>query len=255
MGALIDAIGRDLILSISIVFCRIGACIMIMPGLSSARIPVRPRLFLAFGISIVLLPLLAPEARTMGADVQPLRLVQMMVSETLAGLMIGTLGRMFFLALETMAAAMAYYIGLSSNLGTAIDESLPLPALATLFTLTATMLIFAGDQHYEMLRGLASSYKIMPMGAPFSPQFALVQLVDTMARAFLIALQVSGPFVIYAIVVNLALGLVNKVTPQVPVYFISLPFVVAGGVFLLFFTIRQILFVFMTSFSQWLVTG
>ena len=35
------------VLAAFVVFCRIGACIMLMPGLSSPRIPVRARLFVA----------------------------------------------------------------------------------------------------------------------------------------------------------------------------------------------------------------
>jgi flagellar biosynthetic protein FliR len=50
-------------------------------------------------------------------------------------------------------------------------------------------------------------------------------------------------------------GVANKLTPQIPVYFISLPFVIAGGMFLLYFTIGEFLRLFISSFSDWLATG
>ena len=41
----------------------------------------------------------------------------------------------------------------------------------------------------------------------------------------------------------------------IPVYFISLPFVIAGGLFVLYFTIGEFLGVFVESFSLWLANG
>lgn len=247
-------VGGDLVLSAGIVFCRIGACLMLMPGLSSARVPVRARLFVALLVSAALLPSVIPDAKSIGAEASPLALARVMASETLIGALIGTLGRIFFLALETLATAMAYAIGLSANLGGAIDESLPLPALASLFTLGATMLLFATDQHLEILRGLVASYRAMPIAAGFDSRHALVEVADTLSMAFTVALRVASPFIVYGLIVNLALGLVNRMVPQVPVYYISLPFVVAGGLYLLLAAIRPALDAFMVGFSQWLAS-
>ena len=245
-------LGGDSVLAGFIIFCRIGACLMLMPGISSARVPVRSRLFIALLVTAALLPVLMPEARRIGQDVSPLALVRVMASETLIGALIGMLARIFFLALETLATSIAYNIGLSANLGGTIDESLPLPALASLFTLGATMLLFASDQHWEILRGLVASYRAMPIAAGFDNRHALVEIGDTLSASFGVALRVSSPFMLYALIVNLALGLVNRMVPQVPVYYISLPFVVAGGIYLLALSIRQSLDAFMVAFSQWL---
>ena len=251
-GLAASLFGADLVLGGFIVFCRIGACLMLMPGVSSARVPVRARLFIALLVTAALLPVLLPEARRIGMDMPPFLLLRLMTGETLTGALIGTLARLFFLALETLATSIAYNIGLSANLGGTIDESLPLPALASLFTLGATMLIFATDQHLEILRGLVASYGAMPIAAGFDSRHALVAIADTLTAAFGVALRVSSPFILYALIVNMALGLVNRMVPQIPVYYISLPFVVAGGLYLLVLSIRQSLDAFLVAFSQWL---
>jgi flagellar biosynthesis protein FliR len=61
--------------------------------------------------------------------------------------------------------------------------------------------------------------------------------------------------VIYALVVNLALGLVNRLTPQVQIFFVATPFVAAGGLFLLCFTIKPAIEVFLIGFATWLTRG
>ena len=50
-------------------------------------------------------------------------------------------------------------------------------------------------------------------------------------------------------------GIANKLTPQIPVYFISLPVVLAGGFILLYFTIGESLRLFMMGFMGWLARG
>jgi flagellar biosynthesis protein FliR len=54
-------------------------------------------------------------------------------------------------------------------------------------------------------------------------------------------LRLASPFLVYALIVNLMLGLINKLTPQIPVYFVSLPFVLTGGLLLLYFAIPALL--------------
>jgi flagellar biosynthetic protein FliR len=70
-----------------------------------------------------------------------------------------------------------------------------------------------------------------------------------------LALQISSPFVVYGIIINLLFGFANKMIPQIPVYFISLPFVLAGGFLLLYFTVSEFLTLFMAGFMNWLVRG
>ena len=48
-------------------------------------------------------------------------------------------------------------------------------------------------------------------------------------RVVRLALRIASPYVIYALIVNLALALINRLTPQVQVFFVATPFVVAGG--------------------------
>ncbi|WP_274532005.1 flagellar biosynthetic protein FliR [Bartonella bovis] len=55
--------------------------------------------------------------------------------------------------------------------------------------------------------------------------------------------------------INIGIGLVNKLTPTIPVYFISLPFIVAGGVFLLYFLIPELLHFFSLELQNWLNKG
>ena len=53
----------DTVLLVFLLFCRIGGCLMLMPGFSSARVPVQVRLFIAVAVTLALTPLLLPALR------------------------------------------------------------------------------------------------------------------------------------------------------------------------------------------------
>lgn len=250
-----NAAAPDLVLVAFVVFSRVGACLMLAPGLSSARIPVQVRLLVAVALSLALTPLLLDELKPQVAGGAPLDLFRVLAAEGLVGAMIGLLARLYFVALETMAMAMAMAIGLTSNLGAPINEDDPLPAVSTLLTLAATALLFLTDQHLVLFRGLAASYRAMPVHDGFAPQFALVQLVNAAAQSFMVALRIGSPFLIFSLALNVAFGLANRMIPALHTYFLAQPFLLIGGLLLLMFTIKPLLEVFMTAFSHFLATG
>ncbi len=251
-GAILDP---NLTLATFILFCRIGGCLMLMPGISSAQIPMQIRLFIAVAVTLSLAPLLLDQAplRSLGAD--PVPVLRLIVFETLIGGLIGLLGRMFFLALETMAVGAATLLGMANPFGIDIEPNQSLPPLASFVTMSATAVIFITDIHWEVLRGLAASYHAIPLGADFNSGFSLRQVASTLGETFRVALRVCSPFFIYAILVNLAMSLINRLTPQIAIFYMATPFVIAGGLLLLYFSVRPMLGEFMSAFESWLMTG
>jgi flagellar biosynthesis protein FliR len=55
--------------------------------------------------------------------------------------------------------------------------------------------------------------------------------------------------------VNVALALINRLTPQIQIFFVATPFVVGGGLALLYFTIKPAIEAFLMGFGAWLASG
>jgi flagellar biosynthetic protein FliR len=244
-----------LTLAAFIVFCRIGGCMLVVPGFSSPRISVRARLFVAIAISLALTPILELTVRPVVDQSTSLALLGVILSESLKGVLIGLLGRIFFVALETMTTATSYAIGMTSAFAGPMDEEDQMPSIVSLVSLAATLLIFITDLHWEIFQGLAASYNVLPVNVSFDPHIGLTQLVDQASRTFLFTLRIASPFLVFSIVVNFAMGLVNKLVPQVPVTFIATPFMLAGGLGLLYFTLGPSVDLFLSVFGAFLRHG
>lgn len=246
---------NDTVMLTFVLFCRIGGCLMFMPGFSSSRIPAQARLFLAFATTLALAPLLLPKLAETITGFSPLPGFRILVSESLIGITIGLMGRVFFLALDFMGTAVASFLGFSNVPGVPLESAEPNPTIAALITLTAVTLFFLTDLHWEVLRGLVASYRVLPVAEGYSAQFGLVQFSNALSDAFMLAIQISAPFIIYSVAINVLFGIINKLTPQIAVYFVSLPFVVLGGLFVLYFTLGELLTIFTKSFGKWLING
>jgi len=244
-------IGPDTVLATFAIFCRVGACLMIAPGFSSSQVPVRIRLYLAIAVSLALAPMLIPEVQPLLADAAVSALLGLLFGELARGLLFGLIAHLLFMALQVITVAITQLIGLSSMPGTALPDAQE-PALANLFSITAATLMFVTGLHGQLIRGLVDSYAALPPGAGFGVQPALADIAEKGGVAFLAALRIGGPFIAYSVLVNFAIGITSKLAPQIPVFFIATPFVMLGGLFLLLFSLHDILSYFVAAFDTWL---
>ena len=135
------------------------------------------------------------------------------------GVLIGFLARLFFMALQIITVAMTQAIGLGAMPGT-VDRGRRAAAGAR------HALHDVGDdaalRRRPSLRGSARPDRFLrhdPAGQRLRlPRLALVDIADQIAAAFLLALRIGSPFIIYSVIVNFAIGVTNKLTPQIPVY-------------------------------------
>ncbi len=238
---------ESVVLAAFIAFCRIGGCFMIMPGLSSARVPLQIRLFVAVAATGALLVNLWDQIVPF-MDRRPQFLMPMIASELLIGALIGVMARLYMMALSFIGTGIAMLIGYGGMSGMGIEENEPRPALDSIISFSALLLLFVFDFHHEIIKALVASYRVAPLDVFFNPQAALVDVTDTLSESFLLVLRLGSPFIAYAILVNLTIGFVNKLTPQIPVYFVSLPFVIAGGLIIFYFSIGTLLSLFADGF-------
>jgi flagellar biosynthetic protein FliR len=214
-----------------LVFARLGAAVMLLPGLGEAEIPAPIRLGIGLALVALLLPLLAPGLPAPPeAPAEALRLV---ATETALGLWLGTLARLLILAFAMAGQAIAALVGLAGML--VADPALGPQgtALGRAFGLLAATLVLSTGLHGLALTAMVESYQVLPAGDPF-PAGAAAEAVAVAGAASLdLALRLAAPFVVGAVVLNVALGLLARLAPQVQTFFVAVPGQILAGLGLL----------------------
>jgi flagellar biosynthesis protein FliR len=238
-----------------VVFCRVAGCIMMLPGLGSERMPIRVRLYIAIAISAPIAMHLWPMLSGPIAAAPLVAAVVASASETAIGVLIGLTCRMFLFATETMFTAVTLSIGLGNALGAPISDSEPTPALTSLVTVGVTALIFALDLHLELLRGVADSYQhALPFGVQ-SSEAMLHELLKSIGDAYTVVLRIASPFLIFGLISNIAVAFLNKMTPQVPVYFAVTPALIFTGLAFFYSFSSETFGELIMEYAAWLAKG
>jgi flagellar biosynthetic protein FliR len=236
------------LMALFLAFCRIGGCFMLMPGFSSARLPMQIRLFLSLALSMAILPMLwdtiYPKANTDAATFGLL-----IASETLVGAVFGLIARLYTAGLQFAGTAIATSIAFNGPPGADIMEDATENQLTSMLTLAGLLVLLMLNFHHVVIKALIDSYTSIPLAAGMDPRRVLITLTDTLSATFMIVLRLMSPFLLYSIMFNFAIGMINKMAPQIPVYFISTPYALMGGIFLLYLGIASILDQFVKGFA------
>lgn len=234
------------------IFCRVGAAMLFLPGIGSARVPMNIRLLITIAVSLALTPMLFATVENLLAAFPVSQRPYLLFNEVAIGSAMGLMARFFLLALQFSATTSANAIGLAGVPGQPVDETEALPPLTNLISVAGVMVLITAGLPEEMITAVAQSYGALPLSPGLDTEWLLANLVGVASATSLLALRLSAPFIAYAVVVNIAMGLANKFTPQISMYFTSLGIVTLGGLVLLYFAVRQMLHVFAESFGGWI---
>ena len=107
------------VMGFALVFARLGAVLMFMPGFGEQMIPIRHRLALALVVSAALYPATPVQAIALGS---PLELLPLLVLETLIGIWIGLTARIILTALQYAGYQVGMVSGLSNTFAPSIGS-------------------------------------------------------------------------------------------------------------------------------------
>ncbi|UMY17853.1 flagellar type III secretion system protein FliR [Methylobacterium organophilum] len=233
-------------------FARVGTLIMLMPGIGEQLVSARIRLAFALLVALLLFPMVRPLLpETNGALAGP-GLIALLFGELVVGLVLGLAVRMVLAALQTAGIVISQALGLSYAM--TVDPTMggQQAALGNFLTLLGVTLIFATDLHHLALEAVGRSYALLPPeGVPGLGEAAQLAL-RAMARGFALALQISAPFIAFAILFNLGLGVLSRLMPQLQVFFVAVPASILIGMLILLGALGVVMGVFLDDLGRYL---
>jgi len=210
-----------------LIFARMGAMVMLLPGFGETSIPARVRLSFALLMALVLYPVLARAVPPLPASAG--LLAGAMIKEVLIGLMIGSILRMFLSSLTVAGEIMSLQTTLSFAQTAAPGQAQPTTSLSAFLGLLGLVLVMVTDLHHMFLSAMVHSYALFPFSRPVQTADAAQLAVQTVGKSFALGLQLSAPVVVFSLVFNIATGLIGRVMPQFQIFFVATPLIVLLG--------------------------
>ncbi|WP_298162312.1 flagellar biosynthetic protein FliR [Brevundimonas sp.] len=210
-----------------LIFARIGAMILTLPGIGETYVPPRIRLSLALVISLCLWPVIGGALPALPDSLGAT--VGWVIREVITGLMIGAILRAFTSALSTAGEI----VSLQTTLSFAQTAN-PLmggqnTTIAAFLMLFGTVLVFATDTHHLFIAGLVGSYELIAPARPLIAADFAELAIRTVGDSFMLGVQLSAPVIVFALIFNLAAGLVGRVMPAFQIFFAAAPLSIILG--------------------------
>jgi flagellar biosynthetic protein FliR len=214
-----------------LVFARVGAMVMLLPGLGESNIPVRIKIAIALLLTLIIVPLHRADYHV-NMDTLSALLV-MFVYEILIGIVLGATARVTLAALQVAGAVIAQQLGLGFVTSVDPTQGQQGVVIGNFLTMLGITMLFATDSHHLVIAALNDSYSIFSPGEVMPSGDVAALATRAFAAAFKIGMQLSAPFLVFGLVFNIGLGVLARLMPQMQVYFVGVPLSILAG-FLIF---------------------
>ena len=243
----LDAFVSGVFFGYLLVFARFGSAMLFLPAFGETQIPTTSRLAFALVLSLALYPIIPTPDRPIQ---EPGPMLIALGSEVTVGLWIGLTGRVLLSAMQFAGSQVGQVTGLANAFGPSLGSFEGATLMATFLLIGSVALIFLMDIHHIMLRAIIESYEILPPGPLMLGDMAR-QMVKVGGHSLYIGTAIAAPFFVMGVILNLGMGLANRMMPQLPVFFVGAPLLIIVG-FLIFAAAAPSMFeFFLADFVEW----
>jgi flagellar biosynthetic protein FliR len=229
-------------------FARVGAMVMLLPGLGESNIPVRIKLSIALLLTLIILPL---HRQAYHVDVTSITsLLVLMLHEIVIGIILGATARVTLSALQVAGSIIAQQVGLGFVTSVDPTQGQQGVLIGNFLTMLGVTMLFATDTHYLVIAALSDSYKIFAPGETMSTGDVASLATQAFTAAFRIGLQLSAPFLVFGLVFNIGLGVLARLMPQMQVYFVGVPLSIFAGFLILALVLAAMMGTFLDYFIR-----
>jgi flagellar biosynthetic protein FliR len=204
--------------AMTLALVRVSGMVAFAPFFSSTALPIRARAVLVGAIAFLLAPLVStlPGAHVaIGFSA----LIGELAVGLVYGLVLALLNEMLLFAGQI--AGLQFSFSLVNLMDPA--SSIQTPLMGELFQLMGTLVVIGAGLDRIVLASMVRSFRVAPLGSyAIAPTTALA-IVRAAGGIFLAAVELAAPVLAATMLVEIAVSLLGKLSPQLPVMNLTVP--------------------------------
>jgi len=236
--------------AVGLIFIRLASIAMLIPGLGDTAVPPRLRLCFALLLAMMITPVVGPFIPAMPPTLGAL--TGIVLHEAIIGLMLGSLMRVLLFTLMTTGEILSLQTTLSFAQTANPTEAQSSTSLGAFLALFGLVMIWVTNTHHLFIRAMVDSYRIFSPVKTIMIGDAGTLMIRTLSESFLLALQLSAPVIVFALVFNIATGFIGRMMPNFPIFFAATPLSVLFGLSLVALSLGTMGMVFIDHYQQFL---
>ncbi|HEY1983834.1 MAG TPA: flagellar biosynthetic protein FliR [Terracidiphilus sp.] len=242
--------------ALTLALVRVSGMVAFAPFFSSSALPSRTKAALVLALAYLLAPLVAalPHAR---AEISYTALLGEVCVGLVYGLTLALLNEMLLFAGQIAGVQFSFSLVNLMDPSTHIET----PLLGDLFQIMGTLVVIAAGLDRVLLASLVRSFRAVPLGGCALGPLSAMGLVRAAGGIFLAGVELAAPILAATMLVEIAVALMGKLSPQLPVMSLTVPiktltgFVVLTGSLALWPRFIEARFAGLLDLAEHLVAG
>ena len=152
-----------------------------------------------------------------------------LLKEFLVGYVLGYVMELFFFVITHPGSIIDFHMGLSMSMVYDPQTNAQIAMSGNLYQIFYTLLFFAVDGHLVLIRMLLRSGELVPYGEVAFTQGLALAVLDLFRSCVVLAVRFAFPIIAIEFLVEVAVGIMMKVAPQVNVFVINIQIKIAVG--------------------------
>ena len=228
-------------------FVRMSALFLAAPVFGASTFPVRARILLAVGVTLLLVPQVpAGEA----VDVFSIAGALLGAQQVVIGVAMGFIVQLVFAAAVIAGQSLAMTMGLGFAMSVDPQNGVQVPVLSQLYVILATLIFLAVDGHLLLIQALANSFNLLPVGLyAFRETFPL-DIVMLGSQMFVSALLIALPALTAVLLINIAFGVITRAAPQLNIFAVGFPVTILAGFIFILLTMPSVFKLMLAMFES-----
>ena len=207
-------------------FLRVLALFSVAPVFSMRVVPMRVKIGLAFLVALCAQGVLGEQPVISVNGREALGTVAQQVA---VGLAIGFAVRLMFAAVELAGEVIGLQMGLNFAAFFDPTSNAQVSAVARFYGYLAMLLFVVINGHLMLLMAVVKSFDSFPVNGHFLQAAGQMRLHELGASLFSSALWIALPMIAMLLFVNLTLGIISRVAPQMNIYAVGFPVTLTVG--------------------------
>lgn len=214
--------------AMTLALVRVSGMVAFAPFFSSTSLPMRAKAVFTLAVAYLLAPLVAslPHARP---EISFTALLGEVAVGLVYGLTLALLNEMLLFAGQI--AGLQFSFSLVNLLDPA--SAIQTPLLGELFQLMGTLVVLTAGLDRILLASMVRSFRAVPLGSFAMAPATTLAIVRAAGGIFLAAVELAAPVLAATLLVELAIALMGKLSPQLPVMSLTVPLKTLTGFALL----------------------
>ncbi len=224
-----DSLTIDAILSVFLIFSRVGGVVMTAPFFNNTAFPIQVRLYFAMVTTIVLFYAIPGEAAFVSASDGTVSVFIAIIMEVLVGAAMGLIGQLVFAGFELAGTLISYNTGLSFAMMIDSSTQKQNSIVSNILGMIAVLIFLSIDGEKIYITALAKSYQIVP-AVDHNIYLAGTYMLEVAKYLFVLGVQLTSPFLMAIFLLDVCLAIFGRIMPQANLMFIALPVKMGVGV-------------------------